>query len=77
MQPSHLVNGEYSTPEALKKNDIQSARELVKRSLDAADQAEVSRQALIREGRPLIPALEMLKQGEVQERLCESINIQG
>lgn len=36
--------------------DVQMARELVYKSEDAADQAEVRRAALMTDGRPLIPA---------------------
>lgn len=36
--------------------DLQRARELLYTSLQAADQAEESRAALMTEGRPLIPA---------------------
>lgn len=39
---------------------IQRARELIYVSLEAADQAEVSRQALIKEGSALIPDLLIL-----------------
>ena len=68
MQPNHLKDHKHLVSEALRENNIQSARELVKRSLDAADQAEVSKQALITEGRPLIPALEMLRAREYGRR---------
>jgi len=39
--------------------DLQRARELVYKSLEAADHAEVNRQALMTEGKPLMPDLEM------------------
>jgi hypothetical protein len=39
--------------------DLQRARELVYKSLDAADHAEVKRHALMTEGKPLMPDLEM------------------
>jgi hypothetical protein len=37
--------------------DLQRARELQYKSLDAADHADVSKAALIAEGSPLIPAI--------------------
>jgi hypothetical protein len=38
---------------------LQRARELVYKSLEAADHAEVNKHALMTEGKPLIPDLEM------------------
>ena len=40
-----------------RKLNVQSARELVYKSLEAADHAEVNKQALMTEGNPLMPDL--------------------
>ena len=39
--------------------DLQRARELVYKSLEAAEIAEIKRQALMTEGKPLMPDLDM------------------
>ena len=63
MRQGHLFNEtkkvELRKPQKVGKNTVQSARELVYKSLEAADHAEVNKQALMTEGKPLIPALLM------------------
>jgi hypothetical protein len=65
MTQGHLFNNEINKVELRKprkrwgKNTVQTARELVYKTLEAADHAEVNKQALMTEGNPLIPALLM------------------
>ncbi len=59
----------------------QSARELLYRSLDAADHAEVNKQALMRDGRPPMPAWRMaITKGDataVPEAMLRSGSFEG
>lgn len=56
--------------------DLQRALELVYKSLEAADHAEVNRQALMTEGKPLMPDLEMaMTKGEAAAvPLCDALS---